>query len=726
MKNRKSTRLILLVLAITLLCTTVLGVAAARYVGDINEDGKVSVFDAQMLSEQNNGLRTLTSSQQAAMGNSTVASVLDQVWGKSSAPGDADGDGAYDLTCADDLLFMAGNPNLSYELTQNIDMGGMEWIPIQLFTGSLEGNNYSISNCVINQSVDDISKTNGAYDQNMGFFGDIEKTGVINNLHLRDITINATDDAGYIGILAGTSRGSVSYVSVTGTINDDRADLNGGNIYTGAVAGKIASSSTGTISCATVLSVTDDLDKYTTSGLCADVRMNVQKTSANVVLGLVGWSPSSKPVYGYWSDSSNDSAQLSEVMQSRQQVVVDYMDAMATVPWQVSESITYYAKEGGSVVQSFVPGTTYYGLPYTSMNGSLERFMSQMDPNASSNITVTGLQSSTFHTDTGGYDGFAQYMGNDCSAAVGWAWLRVSPIRVNGDTDTEYAGGVWPRYAMNMIPNAEAQSYGIYPVGNWTTVSDTNDDVIGDFAYTVPDNMYDTYSVYNTIGRTTLLEAYAVSRKADAIVYLTYDNATNTGGGHARLLAADPIIIRDSSGNVNATKSYVLCTEQGDGLSERATTNSSWRYHYKYTLGELIDLSKGRVFLPVTIRALRSDYVKTDYVSQYSDAPVTGPTKGMLYSNFRVISSTVTVTDTRHNVLYQNEVFTGVSDSASVARDRHQIIDLSEVHGEAFAAAAEAAGMISGRRYYYTVELLLSNGTTKTIVKNGIFVYSAT
>ena len=127
----------------------------------------------------------------------------------------------------------------------------------------------------------------------------------------------------------------------------------------------------------------------------------------------------------------------------------------------------------------------------------------------------------------------------------------------------------------------------------------------------------------------------------------------------------------------------------------------------------------------MTIRALRSDTIKEAYANQYPDAPVTGPVTGKIYSNFRVISSTVKVTDKKGNTIYSNEIFTGVSDSMNEARDRYQNIDLAQVHGDAFAAAAQSAGMIDGSKYIYTVKVLLSNGETKTIVQNGIFTYTA-
>lgn len=724
MKKRNLARLGLIALCVVLIATTVLAAGAARFIGDINGDGKVSVFDAQMLAEQSAGLRTLTADQKAGAGNSTVGSVLAQVWGMTTTPVDSDGDGAYELSTAADLQYMAVNPSLSYELTQSIDLKGAEWTPVKQLTGSLNGNGYTISNCVINQSTDDISKTGDNYSQNMGFFGGIEKTGFVTDLKLRDITINATEDAGYIGILVGTNRGSVSGVNVTGTINDDRTSFGDNKIYVGAIAGMVASSSTGTIVCDDSLYVVDDLRKHLTSSLCADVRMNVQKTSDMVVMGLVGWAPKDKAVSGQWCDSSNDSAQLSQTMQDRQQVVVDYMDAMATVKWQVSEPITYHAREGGNVVQEFIPGTTYTGLPYTSMNGSLERFMTQFDTSSGTNITVKGLQSSYYHEDGDikGYDGFAQYMGNDCSAAVGWSWLRVSPIREKGG-ENEYAGGVYPKYAIDFIPNPKVQSdYQIYPVGNWTTVSNTNDTVVGNFAYTVEEGVLDTNAIYDTLGENTIAEAYAVSRKADALVYMKYNNNPKTDGGHTRLLVADPIVIRNANGSLDLMKSYVLCTEQGDGLGDK--TNSSWRYHYRYSFQSLLDYSGHKVYLPVTIRALRSDMVKGAYANPYPDYPVTGPATGKIYSNFRVISSTVTVTDSNGNTIYDNTIFTGVCNSMATARQRNNSINLTDVHGEAFAAAAKSAGMVSGNTYYYTVKVLLSNGETKIIKNNATFTYT--
>ena len=116
MKKSKLARLGLITLSVVLIAATVLVAGAARFVGDINGDGKISVFDAQMLAEQAIGLRTLTAEQKAGAGNSTVDSVLEQVWGLTTTPADSDNDGAYELSTASDLSFMAANPSLSYKL----------------------------------------------------------------------------------------------------------------------------------------------------------------------------------------------------------------------------------------------------------------------------------------------------------------------------------------------------------------------------------------------------------------------------------------------------------------------------------------------------------------------------------------------------------------------------------------------------------------------------------
>jgi len=720
LKNKKIIRLLLLILTICVAAAAIVGVSASGSVGDVNLDGKITVFDAQMLAEQNNRLRYLTASQKASADISTVTSLWEYIIGKPAAVLDQNGDGVYEISSARGLYFMAQNPTLSYELTDNVDMGGSEWTPIEFFSGSLEGNGHTISNCVINQSVPD---TYSPTEHNMGFFGGTDHASIINDVHLRNVVVNADENAKFIGVLLGSSRGTVTNVTVTGGIYDTRESLNDSYIYTGVYAGRVTSGATASIVPSHTLSVTDDTGTYTVTGLCADMKMKLADSDM-VKVGLVGWQPKGYSIDGQWVDTTWDSAQLSQTMQDRQDVVVDYMEAMGTIPWQVSEPLDYIPIGGTSSVhrQKFNTGVTYYGIPYTSNSGSLERFMSKIDTSSGKNVTIKGLEDGYYND---GYYGFCQYMGNDCSTAVGWAWMRVSPSRVSG-AENEYAGGVHVRFTVNMIPNETTQAErGIYPVGDWTTVGKNDDSIVGDFAYTVTTET-DTEQIYNTNGKEAIAEAYAMTRKADALIY--YSSVKE--GGHARLAAADPIVIRNKDGSIDTNSSFFVIHEQGDGLYDRKTTNSSWRINYKYTFESLLntdyntsDGSSGGVFVPITMRALRSDYVKHSYFNEYPDVPVVSPINGKIHSNFRIISSTVTVTDAQGKEIYNNEVYTGIHHIYGETRKNIQTVDLAEAHTADFTAAAQAAGMSAGTEYHYSVSILLSNGETKVVKDNETFTY---
>lgn len=75
MKQKKLFRLLICALAVAL--TIGLGVAAfAMSSGDVNGDGKVTAFDAQLIAEANAGLRTLTDQQKEAAGGMGVRELV--------------------------------------------------------------------------------------------------------------------------------------------------------------------------------------------------------------------------------------------------------------------------------------------------------------------------------------------------------------------------------------------------------------------------------------------------------------------------------------------------------------------------------------------------------------------------------------------------------------------------------------------------------------------------
>ena len=111
----------------------------------------------------------------------------------------------------------AGKWNLTahYRQTQNIDMSGESFTPIgnnstddidSRFTGSFNGNNYTIANLEITDSA-------ASYQ---GLFGYIDSGGLVEKVGLKDVNIIGND---YVGGIAGiNSKGTIQNCFVTGTV----------------------------------------------------------------------------------------------------------------------------------------------------------------------------------------------------------------------------------------------------------------------------------------------------------------------------------------------------------------------------------------------------------------------------------------------------------------------------------------------------------------------------
>jgi len=80
-KNNAKRHPLIIALVLVLIASIALSATAANLAGDVNGDGKVTVFDAQLLLEAQAGLRELTAEQQANAGNSTLQDILDFVLG---------------------------------------------------------------------------------------------------------------------------------------------------------------------------------------------------------------------------------------------------------------------------------------------------------------------------------------------------------------------------------------------------------------------------------------------------------------------------------------------------------------------------------------------------------------------------------------------------------------------------------------------------------------------
>lgn len=123
-----------------------------------------------------------------------------------------------------DLQNIANDMTADYELACDIDLSGIEWIPLGTtitqtsrlqteFTGTFNGNGHTIKNLTINRNTSDVYNF-------VGLFGQL---GVctIQNLVIKNANITVSGANPCVGILAGSmyyNKATISSVSVQGTM----------------------------------------------------------------------------------------------------------------------------------------------------------------------------------------------------------------------------------------------------------------------------------------------------------------------------------------------------------------------------------------------------------------------------------------------------------------------------------------------------------------------------
>jgi hypothetical protein len=121
-------------------------------------------------------------------------------------PGSGTADDPYKIATAAELVAINNyDINASYVLVADIDMSGMVWatVPIFSFDGTFDGRGHTISNLNID---------GGDY---LGLFCMIRNNGVVTNLIIQDAYINGHR---YIGALSGMSFGHITNCHVTGSV----------------------------------------------------------------------------------------------------------------------------------------------------------------------------------------------------------------------------------------------------------------------------------------------------------------------------------------------------------------------------------------------------------------------------------------------------------------------------------------------------------------------------
>lgn len=113
------------------------------------------------------------------------------------------------ISTAEALLAIADAPDKHYHLTQDINLKGAVWTPIEQFTGTLLGNGYTIKNFIISatSSVENL----GFININKGTVEDLTFQDIVFSVAVRQPTMGTNG-----GIVAATNEGAIRGCKVSG------------------------------------------------------------------------------------------------------------------------------------------------------------------------------------------------------------------------------------------------------------------------------------------------------------------------------------------------------------------------------------------------------------------------------------------------------------------------------------------------------------------------------
>ncbi len=547
-----------------------------------------------------------------------------------------------------ELELLRENKTGSFRLENDIDLNNAQWVPVD-FDGVFDGNNKTISRLRIEQTT----------PQNLqGFFGKLSEKAIVKNLSLKEVNISVADNAEYAGVFAGINYGTISGCTagadapfspipsgkrntLVGFPDDSSIMTDAENACIGAIAGYNAGTVTKTNSYVTMFS--------SVCTLCGKNEGNAD---------------------GLCLDTSNRSSRLSQKALKMRRDIVSHMESMGNFRWIPSKEMVFTSAYS-STVKHYEKGRVHFGLPYTQKYGSLERAGWCLDKDGYVKDLFPVFSDASREAKGCEEIPWDVYLGNDCSGAVYWSWMRACPSVSFGFTG-------------DMVPTPEnIRDYGVIPLGSYTADSLLTDEIIKK----------------NTPER--IAECLALLQIGDAIVQRTPEH------GHTRLVARDAFVLRDENGRINCDASYIATHEQGVGKGSSGR-NSTWQLNARYTFTELL-----KDYLPITNRELIAGapaevLVKTAYLK--------GPFEGLIRSNYRIISSTMQLTDKKTGNKYENTVFTAIDKDRNkekpnddFARSTVREISLSD-HKDGFKNIPEG-------RYDYSVSVLLSNGASISVCR---------
>ena len=593
--------------------------SAAGYTLDLSGDSKVNVWDLQL---------AVTGNKEAAHKEAILTGILgnpDELHPNA--------EGVYEIYTALGLYNMAklSDKGYSFKLMADIDLKGANWLPVEKFRGTFDGQGHTISNVNITQCGE------GTFQ---GFFATVDYDAnrvqsVVKNLNLYNVRVVAAEKAEFIGLFAGQIRGVVQDCTVTGFVTDSRTNLTK-PVYIGSMAGRINNSNPDG-----VLKYTKDFNNFlpvssgavgapvagdSVDGITTKMGMDfapLAEGSKTRTFGLYGAVPSAESlidetgkVTWNWQDITNSTEYAPKELQERRKIAAQYMYDMGTVYWTPSQNmmiINYKAGAGDRTSTKYSTTKLYRGIPYNHGSSSLERFNYWVNNPA--------LPTDAFYiTDDTVVQQFNDALLNNTyymldgrktlttiTGDTGWKWTNPVNNYMPSDWTVEptvpsvtgtYLTG-FGRYIGNDCSSAAAWAWrNISAVANSSEgcarPNNTNNMFpsprymykgTSDFTGIVPVNglTFADPKVTNSSGQlvnTTSSLEYAkminAEYEADPNKFLeAYTHASmadclmgyQSAGGHTLMLMGDAVTIRSKTGKILPDVSYVVTTEQGGGGS---------------------------------------------------------------------------------------------------------------------------------------------------------------
>ena len=610
--------------------------------------------------------------------------------------------GTYMIWNAEGVKNIRNHPDGNFELLCDVQMDFEELMPIgtgeKPFTGKLNGGNFTISNFTV---------TGGA-EGDFGFIG--VNRGTVQNLTLDHVVFEPDGAAKNIGTIAGVNEGKIVRCEVRGVLNVEQAaenancgsgiGINKGQInYTelyvetkvnaqaaanvGGIAGSLPG---GKLEYVESYGGLDVQGEKATVGLYAGAAQDTtltacvfsgatNKHNGQLFTDFCGIQENVTAEGCLWRD--NDVEPLPENVRALRQRVVDAMNEMGAIKWNLHQDLIHSCTcQLSSCHGSYSSQYTYYGLPYNHKSSPAERFLDC--------LTEDGYIPDWFY-ELPSFDGFDRYFGTDCSAALQQAWWTVS------NTVTLYnTNNIAPYYKMGTIP-------------------------VGDYKWDMPMENNWTKVYIDAVDEQTMYEAYGKMRAGDGYV------CRGEVGGHTRMAVQDAVVVRDQEGKINPKYSYVISSEQGATVRDDATmTISTWKLNTKYTFANLYY----DWYIPVTCEELLTGEMEPVEVELENGCEgYAGMFTGTVKANYRLNGLTMRITDSSGQVILDETMWNSVDRQADFGSNavtgRMLILDQDMSR---FTAWLQDMTFEAGETYHYTVTAHVATGDRVQVLESS-FVY---